>query len=153
MPPEPHSFPTRRSSDLYVPSSRLVYTRNPGSYDKLAYPDKIETPIITENAQVIAQLIAGNIYANYNAVPPTSVVQIKRDAPGRSEEHTSELQSPCNLVCRPSLIPSLHDALPIYMCHRRASCTRATQAATTSWPIPTRSRHRSSPRMRRLSPS
>jgi ABC-type transport system substrate-binding protein len=66
----------------YVPSSRLVYTRNPGSYDKLAYPDKIETPIITENAQVIAQLIAGNIYANYNPVPSTSVVQIKRDAPG-----------------------------------------------------------------------
>src|SRR5256885_11429849 len=24
----------------------------------------------------------------------------ERDAPGRSEEHTSELQSPCNLVCR-----------------------------------------------------
>src|SRR2546426_4832546 len=23
-----------------------------------------------------------------------------RSAPGRSEEHTSELQSPCNLVCR-----------------------------------------------------
>src|SRR5256885_13012234 len=23
-----------------------------------------------------------------------------REAPGRSEEHTSELQSPCNLVCR-----------------------------------------------------
>ncbi|HLF77634.1 MAG TPA: ABC transporter substrate-binding protein, partial [Dehalococcoidia bacterium] len=65
----------------YVPSSRLVYTRNPGSYDKLAYPDKIETPIITENAQVIAQLIAGNIYANYSPVPATSVVQIKRDAP------------------------------------------------------------------------
>jgi peptide/nickel transport system substrate-binding protein len=65
----------------YVPSSRLVYTRNPNSYDKLTYPDKIETPIITENAQVIAQLIAGNIYANYNPVPATSVVQIKRDAP------------------------------------------------------------------------
>ena len=66
----------------YVPSSRLVYTKNPNSYDKLSYPDKIETPIITENAQVIAQLIAGNIYANYNPVPATSVVQIKRDAPG-----------------------------------------------------------------------
>jgi peptide/nickel transport system substrate-binding protein len=65
----------------YFPSSRLVYTRNPNSYDKLTYPDKIETPIITENAQVIAQLIAGNIYANYNPVPATSVVQIKRDAP------------------------------------------------------------------------
>src|SRR5256885_9651674 len=24
----------------------------------------------------------------------------KKRAPGRSEEHTSELQSPCNLVCR-----------------------------------------------------
>src|SRR3989454_12330895 len=24
----------------------------------------------------------------------------KKDAPVRSEEHTSELQSPCNLVCR-----------------------------------------------------
>src|SRR5256885_12637151 len=24
----------------------------------------------------------------------------QRDRPGRSEEHTSELQSPCNLVCR-----------------------------------------------------
>jgi len=68
----------------YVPSSRLVYTKNPNSYDKLSYPEKIETPIITENAQVIAQLIAGNIYANYNAVPATSVVQIKRDAPGIS---------------------------------------------------------------------
>src|SRR5256885_2646853 len=29
--------------------------------------------------------------------PPT---QLERDPTGRSEEHTSELQSPCNLVCR-----------------------------------------------------
>src|SRR2546426_5325892 len=27
-------------------------------------------------------------------------IQYGRDADGRSEEHTSELQSPCNLVCR-----------------------------------------------------
>src|SRR5256885_10992379 len=26
--------------------------------------------------------------------------QQRRDQPARSEEHTSELQSPCNLVCR-----------------------------------------------------
>src|SRR5256885_10807772 len=25
---------------------------------------------------------------------------VRNDEPGRSEEHTSELQSPCNLVCR-----------------------------------------------------
>src|SRR5256885_12750921 len=33
--------------------------------------------------------------------PRAAHVQIQRPAPGhRSEEHTSELQSPCNLVCR-----------------------------------------------------
>jgi ABC-type transport system substrate-binding protein len=65
----------------YTPSSRLVYTRNPNSYDKLSYPERIETPIITENAQVISQLTAGNIYTHYTPVPPESVLQIKRDAP------------------------------------------------------------------------
>jgi len=64
----------------YVPSSRIVYQRNPGSYDKSAYPEKIETPIITESAQVIAQLVAGNIYTHYVPVPPDSVVQLKKDA-------------------------------------------------------------------------
>src|SRR5256885_10588608 len=44
------------------------------------------------------------------AVPPGYVVRtsaferflesLEREAPVRSEEHTSELQSPCNLVCR-----------------------------------------------------
>src|SRR2546426_6085271 len=28
------------------------------------------------------------------------VLRFERGRPGRSEEHTSELQSPCNLVCR-----------------------------------------------------
>jgi ABC-type transport system substrate-binding protein len=65
----------------YAPSSRLVYTRNPNSYDKLSYPERIETPIITENAQVISQLTAGNIYTHYTPVPPENVLQIKRDAP------------------------------------------------------------------------
>jgi len=65
----------------YVPSSRLTYTRNPNSYDKQAYPEKIVTPIITEAAQVIAQLVSGGIYTHYTAVPPDAVVQIKKDAP------------------------------------------------------------------------
>src|SRR5256885_12798184 len=33
------------------------------------------------------------------APPPRRLFQLGRDVP-RSEEHTSELQSPCNLVCR-----------------------------------------------------
>jgi ABC-type transport system substrate-binding protein len=65
----------------YTPSVRLIYTRNPNSYDKLSYPERIETPIITENAQVIAQMTAGNIYAHYTPVPAENVVQVKRDAP------------------------------------------------------------------------
>src|SRR2546426_7740927 len=31
---------------------------------------------------------------------PREKARMKRDCPSRSEEHTSELQSPCNLVCR-----------------------------------------------------
>src|SRR5256885_7242267 len=33
------------------------------------------------------------------ASPAFPIKEVK-DQPGRSEEHTSELQSPCNLVCR-----------------------------------------------------
>src|SRR5256885_12721557 len=32
--------------------------------------------------------------------PPTPATRSTPAAPRRSEEHTSELQSPCNLVCR-----------------------------------------------------
>src|SRR5256885_9797791 len=34
------------------------------------------------------------------AAPPVPVARRPRDLGGRSEEHTFELQSPCNLVCR-----------------------------------------------------
>src|SRR5205807_884235 len=53
--------------------------------------------------------------------PDTAPPEERRMGRERSEEHTSELQSPCNLVCRllldrtpPELYTlSLHDALPI----------------------------------------
>src|SRR5256885_5359282 len=32
--------------------------------------------------------------------PPTALTEVERQERLRSEEHTSELQSPCNLVCR-----------------------------------------------------
>src|SRR5256885_13783669 len=37
---------------------------------------------------------------NLTAAPARSTVQIAPSREKRSEEHTSELQSPCNLVCR-----------------------------------------------------
>src|SRR5688500_20348339 len=72
-----HSFPTRRSSDLQRP----------------AKADEISNPIDCHAA-------------------PQSPVPMHRLPPAtprdlslrRSEEHTSELQSPCNLVCRLLLV-------------------------------------------------
>src|SRR5256885_10386114 len=44
-----------------------------------------------------------NIWLNFGRTQvhmPSRAVPPSRSALGRSEEHTSELQSPCNLVCR-----------------------------------------------------
>src|SRR5256885_7634082 len=43
---------------------------------------------------------AGLCAAMYAGRGMLRALTIERGAPGRSEEHTSELQSPCNLVCR-----------------------------------------------------
>src|SRR5205807_7426091 len=40
------------------------------------------------------------IDANKSCAPNERRIQWDQIGPGRSEEHTSELQSPCNLVCR-----------------------------------------------------
>jgi ABC-type transport system substrate-binding protein len=67
----------------------LKYRINPNRYDVRTYPEFIETPIITENAQVIAQITAGNIHTHYRAFPPDSVLQIKKD-----QEKIALYQSP-----------------------------------------------------------
>src|SRR5574337_442554 len=73
---------------------------------------------------------SGDIFCCRNMLPP---MKIAKRLKGRSEEHTSELQSPLNLVCRLLLEKkkkiifffndtatteiytlSLHDALPIW---------------------------------------
>src|SRR5205807_9261485 len=67
-----HSFPTRRSSDL-IGGCILVFR------------GRIPTG---EQNEI-------NIFGTGSASNPTAQIQTVR-----SEEHTSELQSPCNLVCR-----------------------------------------------------
>src|SRR5256885_11093946 len=47
---------------------------------------------------------------------------LARRGPGRSEEHTSELQSPCNLVCRLLLEKT-----------RKVAATVAPRAAPSAW--------------------
>jgi ABC-type transport system substrate-binding protein len=64
----------------YAPSTRFVYSRNPNFYDKnTAFADKIEVPIITEYAQGIAQLKAGNLH--WYAINADEVLQTKKDVP------------------------------------------------------------------------
>src|SRR5262249_60472421 len=88
----PPSFPTRRSSDLHF--------RNPSG----------PTPRATRSVQLLEPLRAGNVSPGELALDPnfhpnrTELdlgVDLRRlQVAPRSEEHTSELQSLTNLVCR-----------------------------------------------------
>src|SRR5205807_9776231 len=94
-----HSLPTRRSSDLTTTSKYLVNDQGDavwlvdpginGTHSKR--PDgsvvrKFQAP----KATLISYIIKGILDHKL----PWALVLL-----GRSEEHTSELQSPCNLVC------------------------------------------------------
>src|SRR5947208_9061183 len=75
-----HSFPTRRSSDLGERTERPEYI----------------PPI--EGGRRTAR---GELFRRPPQPPPTvPVVPVAGDERVRSEEHTSELQSPDHLVCR-----------------------------------------------------
>src|SRR5207244_7334300 len=88
-PPRPlHSFPTRRSSDLYTGAVSIGSTAGTAT---LTTTDSTvsfgSTTTLSSNLTVSAG--SGNITF-------TGAV----DGTKRSEEHTSELQSPDHLVCR-----------------------------------------------------
>src|SRR5688500_19297522 len=78
-----HSFPTRRSSDLVrfrEPSSQLVRDR----------------ALVLGEAVRVEQADRDGV-----GVERRERAELERfEHALRSEEHTSELQSPCNLVCR-----------------------------------------------------
>src|SRR5205807_4251744 len=97
-PRSPPSFPTRRSSDLPMParlepSAACLASSNPGA-----------------SGRQHNQRQPGEDLAKYYVSPPVFLLLDRFPiAPtsssafmlfSRSEEHTSELQSPCNLVCR-----------------------------------------------------
>src|SRR5690348_17726680 len=78
-----HSFPTRRSSDLH----------------RLGDPGVKGRPGDTRGGCTWSaeRLCLANKHA---AVDPDAVLHGRSPASDRSEEHTSELQSPVHLVCR-----------------------------------------------------
>src|ERR1022692_2500632 len=72
--------------------------------------------------------------------------------PIRSEEHTSELQSPCNLVCRLLLEKKTgRTVLPDPRLPRRSRLSRAHRASLPPFPAPVWCSHLAS-RPRRASP-
>src|SRR5688500_19910497 len=82
LPPrELHSFPTRRSSDLYVAITDVISpTEMTIRLFGTSLVQRVEFDPTGKNLDLIyAQKLRSGV---------------------RSEEHTSELQSPCNLVCR-----------------------------------------------------
>src|SRR5688572_20236680 len=118
--PHPHPFPTRRSSDLFPACPTSCSSRSP------RWPGGAPGACIRSRTSPSSSRRHRN--PKYRRRRPKC-----RSCPGttcvpwtssvRSEEHTSELQSQSNLVCR--LLPptthihtlSLHDALPIYSRH------------------------------------
>src|SRR5205807_10664986 len=96
-PPPLHSFPTRRSSDLTradrpaeAPPPRHLAFRNLAiDVDKRQVVAHGHPVDLTRQEFDLLQLLASR----------------------RSEEHTSELQSPCNLVCRLPLEKKKHSPL------------------------------------------
>src|SRR5207248_11513644 len=94
-----HTFPTRRSSDLSI-------TPNGRSYTERIILRNAILPNLTSRAKFARpanrkrQLVQDRPSAR--ALPPfprKNRARARRNAFGRSEEHTSELQSPYDLVC------------------------------------------------------
>src|SRR5205807_10069843 len=89
--PPLHPFPTRRSSDLNPLSAYIQAKPAKKAHVLVGHPHQGET-----GNQVSAPIIKQKFVARHNQKEDGYVVAEAI----RSEEHTSELQSPCNLVCR-----------------------------------------------------
>src|SRR5207248_11759301 len=94
--PHPHSFPTRRSSDLAHAQAFMK--------QKLAYADDhfhdecgVFGVFGHEEASKLTYL---GLYALQHRGQESAGIVSSDGAELRSEEHTSELQSPYDLVCR-----------------------------------------------------
>src|SRR5690606_41576081 len=81
-----HSFPTRRSSDLEIYEGDILVITDDGG---------VERSEVRWNADHAMFVISNYSGLGFDAYEPSQVEVV-----GRSEEHTSELQSRENLVCR-----------------------------------------------------
>src|SRR5205807_8247389 len=98
-PQSPHSLPTRRSSDL---SETVAFTGL--AFDVSSDPCTTRASLeIVPAAPCAAKYVLPSGFSSV-AEPNSVTFSFATTPPSteivpRSEEHTSELQSPCNLVC------------------------------------------------------
>src|SRR5207249_11051904 len=94
-----HSFPTRRSSDLAYPQVVwLPAPTVPGCRGEAVATDALWSSNLNLRGAHMRQFVA--LVAVAIAVGLPSVTLYAQDTKYRSEEHTSELQSRFDLVCR-----------------------------------------------------
>src|SRR5207249_11697642 len=86
-----HSFPTRRSSDLHVTGDVLTFSQS------ARVTGQVDGNIRGANNNLT---ITGTIGKNVMVFEETFTLEPNGKIGGRSEEHTSELQSRFELVCR-----------------------------------------------------
>src|SRR5688500_4919096 len=113
MPCDLHSCPTRRSSDLAKFCKANLCYRVRRILLAIAIDRTLEphVGIVSGSNTFLAAAVLNVVSACCFDCGLVAVVCAASDP--RSEEHTSELQSPCNLVCRVIYTLALHDALPI----------------------------------------
>src|SRR5205807_6705686 len=91
------SFPTRRSSDLIRPENARVLHPAPSGGSAVVYVEVVNRGGADDTLVGVLSDVAGHaeLRDRSGRLGKVSI------PPGvRSEEHTSELQSPCNIVCR-----------------------------------------------------
>src|SRR3989454_1962603 len=89
-PPASTAVPSARRGTLLADGTAGVFTKIPG----VRFPDRIDRPVRLDFGPELARGIVTELPPKGGAPFVTFVSAV------RSEEHTSELQSPCNLVCR-----------------------------------------------------
>src|SRR5205807_7657116 len=90
-------FPTRRASDLFISASSAIPSSHEGSSSGIGErPNRINVDPYCRAHSIATCAVTPR-------APPEMTIECARQYGStliRSEEHTSELQSPCNLVCR-----------------------------------------------------
>src|SRR5207248_10978387 len=96
--PDQHPFPTRRSSDLLLVEGPEVFARTAAA----AHDDCVNAVLASPLCERALMVFVQNFYRARDLQSSAVALHARgrdEDADGRSEEHTSELQSPYDLVC------------------------------------------------------